>query len=584
MTDLAGELGKAVLTATASEAVKRIVRSLRSSGSEAKPNPALVESRLATYAEEISRVRTLLSVDNRVKIDVFFCPPKVRHGSKSFIPDDSSKFKEDHVLVEGIAGQGKSILLRYLCANSISRHGRIALYYELRRLDKLKSLETVLREDLRNFGFPVKEQDLRQLSASRDLEIYLDGFDEIDQKAAEQIDRDLARLQRLYPLLRVFVSARPHAGLEKSDVLSPFRIEKLDHSDIERLIDKLSIDPALADGLKIKLKAHSGRAIDLLETPLLVTLLVAQYSQTQQVPEQLSEFYDNVFPLLFERHDSFKVPFQRKRRLAITNGNYRQIFQAFCFASLCVTPIENSIAIDIAAWAARDVGLDVDPAAFLADVSEISALILNESGTWSFIHNSIQEFFAAQYLLSKQDEDLAKCADFLGSLPNQHAVEQVLFFARELSSVRVSRFIDIPRYQSLLSPLDQGLEISEDDAIAWLVTHVRTIEFDHNFVDGGKYYSVWFKEDLPPIRCFAVQSDIPKLQELLGLLPVPDLIAELCTWPAGTRLKREALIRIAPMIDGLRKASEIVDSSNAGVVRAREFLDGLLSRGIALKE
>lgn len=573
------QVGESVLSTAAIDSIKRIAKGLSTkAGNEV--DPTLVQAQLEAYAREVALVRTLLSVESRVPIDRFFCPPRVRLGGKAFIAADSSAFYDNHVLVEGVAGQGKSSLLRHLCVTSILKHGRIALYYELRRLERLKSLETIIREDLSNIGLPAKEADLRHLAASRDLEIYLDGFDEIDRKQSMQIDRDITRLQRLNPHLKIFVSARPHAGMHASDVLTPLRIEKLNHRDVERLVEKISLSPELAKGLIERVRSHSGNALDLLETPLLVTLLVAQYAQTQQIPDQLSEFYDNIFPLLFERHDSFKVPFVRTRRLEVTNAVYRNVFQAFCYASLCVSPVSEQVALEVAKWAMSEVGASGKPEDFLSDISEISSLLVKDGDHWVFIHNSIQEFFAAQYLLSRQDADLEGSVAFLNKLPNQNAVSQVLGFARGLAPVKVTKFVEIPLLETKLEPISKGDHIDDELIKAWLRINVDRIAFDSNSDDAGRYFSLWMDgAGFNAIRCFALEAQLPELGSIIVPgAPVKEVLEKLLLWRVGPRLISEARKLVEPLLEQLNSCYEIVERDEGQSAASKRFLQDLIGK------
>lgn len=202
-----------VLSAAASAAVDKVANSL---GKKAKQpiDAELLKIRLRVYADRISKVKTLLSPDGVVQIEDFYCPPRLRFGDYRLVPTGSDDFK-DQVLIEGIVGHGKSVLMRYLCKQSIVKKGRVALFYELRRLDYMKPLARIVMDEITEFGLPGNSESLKQLSVESGLEIYLDGFDEIDQKKAIKIDRDIEHFVKTYEFARVFVSSRPYVGLSK---------------------------------------------------------------------------------------------------------------------------------------------------------------------------------------------------------------------------------------------------------------------------------------------------------------------------------------------------------------------------------
>lgn len=510
------EVAHVVLSAIANAAVKKVISKLGRKARESI-DPAIVQGRLELQARQIGSVKTLLSTDSPVAIEKFYCAPRVKLGTQLFVPLSSEQFRYDQVLIEGIAGQGKSILLRALCANAIIEKGKIAFFYELRRLDDKKPLVSIILDSLRELGIPGNTETLRTLALERGMEIYLDGFDEIDQKKAERIDREIAYLITNHQFLRIFISSRPHTDLSKNSSFSTHRIESLNHQDVNRLIDKLSQDQSLAKSLKQKLIEHRGKVLDLLETPLLVTLLIAQYSQTQQIPEQLSEFYESIFPVLFERHDSFKSPFQRRKRLSITTLTYRKIFQKFCFVSLFVSALSENAAIKLVNWAVESLAPGVGAEDFLNDVSDISSLINEEGNIWSFIHSSVQEYYAASFILSGSDEELSDYAERFQDIPNETSRNQVFRFAREIDEFRFIKYVQKPFYEKLLNPLGGNCGLEEDDCCVWVGAHAKSIAIDKNLIDGGWFFTVWIAAPSEiPFRFFVSSILSDSVSEILS--------------------------------------------------------------------
>jgi hypothetical protein len=57
----------------------------------------------------------------------------------------------------------------------------------------------------------------------------------------------------------------------------------------------------------------SGTGVQaLLTTPLLVTLLAIVYQASQSVPNNIAEFYNKLFEMVFLRHDQTKAAFKRR--------------------------------------------------------------------------------------------------------------------------------------------------------------------------------------------------------------------------------------------------------------------------------
>ncbi|MEL4890583.1 NACHT domain-containing protein [Xanthomonas protegens] len=576
--DYKEEIFKAVLSGATKAALDQIIGRLRKKSSNHNFDAELIRSRLELNAAGLLKVKTLLAPENLTPLGKFYCAPRVTGDLSRGRPESVDHFKEDHVLIEGIAGQGKSMLLRMLCANAILNEGKIGVFIELRRAERSKPLATILMEALRDFGLPGNGESLKELSVKKDLIVFLDGFDELDQKNSEKVDRDLHYLVSTYPFVRVFLTSRPHTGMSKSSYLHNCRIEKLDRSDVHRLVRKLCPNDSSSQELIKALDFHKGNALSLLETPLLVTLLVAQYAQTQRLPEQLAEFYDNIFPVLFERHDSFKTPFIRPRRLGLTTHLYRKIFQRFCFASLLSVKLDSETSLRISEWAMKLCDVHGEAGFFLDDIATTSSLINEEAGEWAFIHNSIQEFYAASFLLSCGDEELADYGEKVRNLESGSSVDQVFRFAEEINSVRFLEFLQLPFLKTLVAPIDSNQVINDDQVINWLSARDLVVTWDKNRVNGGAHFTIHMDaRDGGVIRLFAPNQSIGAVHAAISL-GKRDCVEQLIKVP-GVRSRLLSLVseRIEERLVKLNECSEKVKRNREEKKKSEQFLDSLLA-------
>ena len=77
--------------------------------------------KLFVKIDKVRKVKTLWQVDKAVDIKSFFCEPHILyHGNRYRIDSvaDLLVFSRN-LLIEGAAGQGKSIFLRHLCAKEL---------------------------------------------------------------------------------------------------------------------------------------------------------------------------------------------------------------------------------------------------------------------------------------------------------------------------------------------------------------------------------------------------------------------------------------------------------------------------------
>ena len=89
----------------------------------------------------VRKVKTIWQVDKPVDLSAFYCDSHVVIDEKrKTIRQLGDLGSIGNLLIEGIAGQGKSIFLRYLCAVELAVGNYIPLFVELRRIDSAHSL------------------------------------------------------------------------------------------------------------------------------------------------------------------------------------------------------------------------------------------------------------------------------------------------------------------------------------------------------------------------------------------------------------------------------------------------------------
>ena len=72
-------------------------------------------------------------------------------------------------------------------------------------------------------------------------------------------------------------------------------------------------------------------------TPLLVTLLVVSYKAYKTLPDNIHEYYENLFIYLLQRHEGTKPGFKRETKSKLDDFQYRIVFETLCFMVKKVT-------------------------------------------------------------------------------------------------------------------------------------------------------------------------------------------------------------------------------------------------------
>lgn len=181
----------------------------------------------------------------------------------------------------------------------------------------------------------------------------------------------------------------------------------------------------------------------------MVVLYCISYNLGDDIPDTLSQFYENVFETVFFRHDNLKGKVNRERHWNDNRKIYRSLFEYFCFISqrkgfISFNRVElvNFIAESLKYMSENDSDADM----VSDEIMNITNLIISDGfNEYRFIHKSIQEFFSASFL-SNLDTD-AKKRFYEASANNfllHSSFSNTLTFLSEIDYYDFMRFYFLP--------------------------------------------------------------------------------------------------------------------------------------------
>ena len=389
------------------------------------------------------KVKTLGQLDKAVDLMSFYCDSHVHINNQRRKITSLSDFPQnENILIEGIAGQGKSIFLRYLCAVELYRGQYVPVFVELRKITAKKSLIHQILATLETYNIDLTRKQLGELADSGRLLLLLDAFDEIPEELKSTVIDEIERLALKHERLRILVTSRPESGIHTCAIFTNVRLSNLVGDEYAVVINKISGNAELAEQLVKQVRRHKGGMEDLLQTPLLVTLLVIRYKSYQELPLQMSDFYDTLFQVLLQRHDGSKPGYKRQRKSSLNDMQYRQAFESFCFRSKRHNgkQLTQSIVYELAAEALKERGFECSPEAFIADIIKITCLVVRDGEEHRFIHKSVQEFYSASYIQHKPDVVVQELYKKLFSDKTGWRFTQELNFLNEIDRYRYYKF------------------------------------------------------------------------------------------------------------------------------------------------
>lgn len=356
---------------------------------------------------------------------------------------------DGNLLVEGIAGQGKSIFLRYLCGVEMVRGDYIPIFLELRRVPHNGNLLETILATISEFGLKITGDQFGDLAGSGRILLLLDGFDEVDEADKTDVVNQIEHLIRANDRLRVIVSSRPRSGLESSPLFRLISLSDLEGNEYQTVIYRLLDESAssTAEALIKQVRSHGAGVKELLKTPLLVTLLVINYKSFQEVPAQLSDFYDSLFELLLQRHDGTKPGYRRRRLTSLNDVQYRRVFEALCYLlkKHAKVLLNAKLIYDATTEALKVAGVQCDAEHYVTDIVKITCLLVKDGEEYRFIHKSVQEYYAACFIKSRPNVVAEKIyARLFACLRGPYLWEQEIQFLAEIDSYRFRKFGIVP--------------------------------------------------------------------------------------------------------------------------------------------
>lgn len=403
---------------------------------------------LHTRLWQIQRVKTIWNTDRALSLGSIFYPVDARIVGETYESIRNIQGIDDllhaRCIIYGTAGQGKSILVKYLVGREIKSGKRIPLLCELRDVGDLSLEDYLIQRFSLLLGINSDAEVFSAFAISGKISFLLDGFDEIESSKVQSALHEIDALAFKYPEAKILLTSRPDAECRSLAGFGAAYVRPLAAADLFPFFKKITKDSDFSDKI---VKAIEGSPLgirSLVTTPLLATLLAISYRAAHKIPLEFSEFYEELFQVLLVRHDAAKLGWRRKRESGLTDRQIQQVFEAFCFAvrrqkSLSVG-VEKSL--DLIDEACKNLQFNLDAQAYLNDVRRITCLVLQDGKKIEYVHASVAHYFAARYIRSRPESIAGSFYDQVLDLRWHEWVEE-LRFLRQIDSHRFNRYFYI---------------------------------------------------------------------------------------------------------------------------------------------
>jgi hypothetical protein len=434
----------------------------------------------------ISKVKTIWQTDKAVDLNKFYYPSKILLGDKKVqINSLNDVPQNESMVIQGTAGQGKSIFLRYLSGAELKEGRRVPIFIELMKVSDKYSLNVLIANALTEYGLNCRVEEVEKFLATERFSLLLDAFDELPSEHVKDSLSYIEHLVSRFPFLQVLITSRPNSDIQNSAYFSVYDLAPLEPSDFKPILEKFYINdhPEVHKVLSY-LKGESAEISHLIKTPLLLTLLCITYNATNKIPSSPYEFYQKLFHLLAERHDSTKPGFRRKFFSKLTINQLEKLFEAFSF--YCMKSEVKTLTLIEATKKVREASdlsevVPTSESAFLDDCVKNTCLLLKEGYEYQFIHKSVREYHSASYIKSANSDLKNK---FYTAAVKKHAryVEELKYLSY-IDTDSYERYFLVPVYEGTLEALSYD---GENCNARIVIPQSCTVWFVVNQNDGNK--------------------------------------------------------------------------------------------------
>ncbi|MGV2842347.1 NACHT domain-containing protein [Aeromonas hydrophila] len=334
--------------------------------------------------------------------------PFINHTTEVKIDvQDLFSMSNSSFIVIDSAGMGKSTFSKHLVTQILFKTERIPLFFELRKTDYNVGLVESIARELDSIGKTFPRDIFYKLINLGKFIIILDGFDEIN------IDNQVDLSKQIYDLSSkggkniLFLTSRPQETLPELIDSMIFKFCEFTREQAISLVTRYDRISGLDIGRRLaeQLDSVPSRFI---ETPLLISLLYRTFGTNNSIADRVCTFYDEIYHALYKGHDLInKNGYVREKKSKLDFEDFRRLLRALCYymAITRKTSFDNRGDFISYIQTASEMS-SIKPASnqdYLDDLMVAVPLVQRDGVEYKFLHKTIMEFFAAEYLVYKNN-------------------------------------------------------------------------------------------------------------------------------------------------------------------------------------
>jgi len=420
---------------------------------------ALLTEHIKRTIKKTSQLSTIVFPQQKLNINDVYIPLKVRE-STSFhsyskvttrTKIDPSVESKSYLIIDS-AGMGKSTYSKAFCLSIIRDTEKTPLFFEVIDFNNKHSLIENIAKTLDDFGKDFDRELFKKLLIEGHFFIIIDGFDEATSSDKDILRPQIKELSEKKGKASLMLTSRPEERLPSLMDSTSYSIGTLNNRQVNLLLRKYDLisNSDIGDRLKKEIDKVPDR---FLQTPLLVGLLYRTYGFNLSIAEKISVFYSEVYEALYKGHDLTKNGYVREKISKLDIDNFRKLLRSFAYQYIVRKDNKEHTYESLIKLIknANEICLypNLIERNFLDDLTLAVPLITKEGTNLKFIHRSIAEYFAAEFITSINDRKilLSKILDS----EMRPLFKETIEYIREIEPNLYQELITSPLAESFIS-------------------------------------------------------------------------------------------------------------------------------------
>lgn len=362
--------------------------------------------------------------------------------------------KNKNITIIGTAGSGKTTLVKYLFNKSIKEKFAIPIIIELRYLNEFEgSVEQYIFQELMQISIEISQDTFLEFLSHGKFVFFLDGYDELGSKHLQSTVKNLVEFTKKFDNNYYLLTSRPGTRIQDSLYsFATYRIRTMTTDEIFSFVEKQHLEKEFINKIKQSITDNIDALSEYIRNPLLLSLYILTYQKNPAIPNNKSTYYRRVFDILFQEHDSLsKLSFEREKRTNLTQHDFDKVLQSYSL----ITYFSNSFYFSkqqvCNILSKIEYSADFKYEDFIHDLLIGLSLWIEDDGRYSFIHRSMQEYFAAEYISHTKDykELIYQQLRSINEQLNHSESYNLLDMCRDIDEYYFKKYYHLPLLQEI---------------------------------------------------------------------------------------------------------------------------------------